>query len=375
VALSGLRIGGRLDRYVAKLFALSYVAAFLLVVGLYVIIDLSVNLEDYLADRGDGTTAGITTVARYYLLHLPFLYLEMSPFVTLVAGLFTGTRLVKSNEVVAALGAGISARRLLAPVVAGALALAGGMYVLREVATDGIGRRRDALREYLQEQQDVLAYENLIVRDEHGERVRLRRFFPSGADGNGEPEGIGVLARFQRADATVTIDARRMHDPVRVGGRWRWKLDGGVRTVDDAAGREREDIAVFDAVDVGPVDVEREYRGRERPLDLSRSEATALLKRDPDNLQYQTVRQYHVTFPLAGLVLLLVGIPFVAGQQRGGGVERVAVGVLLCIAYFAVDFITRTLGITGQIGPIYAAWFPFVFFGSLGAVLYGTMRS
>jgi lipopolysaccharide export system permease protein len=87
------------------------------------------------------------------------------------------------------------------------------------------------------------------------------------------------------------------------------------------------------------------------------------------------VRQYHLTFPLAGLVLLLVGLPFLMGQERGRGVERVAVGILICIAYFAVDFVARTLGITGQIGPIYAAWFPFVFFGSLGAVLYGTMRS
>jgi lipopolysaccharide export system permease protein len=375
VAVRALRVGGRLDRYVARLFALSYLAAFLLVVGLYVIIDLSVNLDDYLAERADGSTASLALIGRYYLLHLPFLYLEMSPFVTLVAGLFTGTRLLKSNEMVAALGAGISSRRMLAPVLCGAALLAGGMFVLREVATDGIGRERDALREYLQQQRDVLSYRNLFVRDEYGQRLRLREYFPTGRDGVSGPEGFGLLARFMRSDAMVAIDADRMHAPGFADGRWHWKLDGGALTFVDSGGRDRREIGSFFEVDVGPDDIERAYRGRERPLDLSRAEATSLLARNPDNLQYQTVRQYHLTFPLAGLILLLVGMPFVVGQQRGHGVERVAVGVLLCIGYFAVDFITRTLGITGQIGPIYAAWFPFVLFGSLGAVLYGTMRS
>jgi lipopolysaccharide export system permease protein len=372
VAVSALRIGGRLDRYVARLFALSYLTAFLLVVGLYVIIDLSVNLDDYLSERPDGTTAGIATIGRYYVVHLPFLYLEMSPFVTLVAGLFAATRLVKNNEVVAALGAGVSARRLLAPICVGAVLLAAGMFLLRERATDTVGRERDALRELLQEHRDVLSYRNLWVRDARGNRLYVREYLPEAETG---PEASGLLAHFPDGAARVAIDAQRMHSPRRVDGRWRWSLDGGYHTRVDAAAREREPVDAFDAVDVGPDDFETAYRGRERPLDLTFAEATSLHERDPDNLQYRTVRQYHLTFPLAGLVLLLVGLPFLMGQERGRGVERVAVGILICIAYFAVDFVARTLGITGQIGPIYAAWFPFVFFGSLGAVLYGTMRS
>jgi lipopolysaccharide export system permease protein len=372
VAVRRLRLGGRLDRYVAHLFALSYLAAFLLVVGLYVIIDLSVNLDDYLGERPDGSTASLATIGRYYLLHLPFLYLEMSPFVTLVAGLFAATRLVKDNEIVAALGAGVSSRRLLAPILLGALLLAGGMFVLRETATDSVGRERDALRELLQEHRDVLSYRNLWVRDAREQRLYVREYLQEGETG---PEALGLLAHFTEGDARVAIDAQRMHSPRRVDGRWRWSLDQGYHTRVDATAREREPIDTFDVVDVGPDDFETAYRGRERPLDLTFAEATSLLARDPDNLQYRTVRQYHLTFPLAGLVLLLVGLPFLMGQERGHGVERVGVGILICIAYFAVDFVARTLGITGQIGPIYAAWFPFVFFGSLGAVLYGTMRS
>jgi len=110
-------------------------------------------------------------------------------------------------------------------------------------------------------------------------------------------------------------------------------------------------------------------------MDLSFSECLRLLDRDPDNSGFQTLLQYHLTFPLAGLVLLSVGLPFVASQRRGRGMERVAAGLVLCVAYFGADFVCRTLGLQGHLGPIHAGWLPILFFGSLGTVMLGGMRS
>jgi lipopolysaccharide export system permease protein len=122
---------GRLDRYVAWLFALSYAAAFFLVVGLFVIIDMATNLDEYLTPDKSGYVPPTAMVGEFYVLQLPFLYLQMSPYVTLLAGMFTAARLSRSNEVVAALNAGISVRRLLFPVYLGASLLAVGMFLLR----------------------------------------------------------------------------------------------------------------------------------------------------------------------------------------------------------------------------------------------------
>ena len=44
-----LALGSRLDRYVLQLYALSYAAAFFLVVGLFLILDMATHLDDYLA--------------------------------------------------------------------------------------------------------------------------------------------------------------------------------------------------------------------------------------------------------------------------------------------------------------------------------------
>ncbi len=369
MALRWLPIGGRLDRYVARLFAQSYLAAFFLVIGLYVVLDLSVNLDEYLQPGAGAAKPSMLLVARYYALHVPFLYLEMSPFVTLVAGLFSAARCVRDNELVAALGAGISARRLFAPVLCGAVLCAVGMFALREWATSSLSRERDLLRERLLEQEQEVVYRNLWVRDDAGQRLRVEEFRPAQA------EGRGLLAYFTTDKATVTVDAEVMRDARRVDGRWTWTLEQGVRTFADGTGRRKEALGEFQGVDVGPRDFELAQRGAERALDLSYAEASLLHRRDPDNLQYRTVRQYHLTFPLAGLALLLVGLPFLVGQERGRGIERFGIGVLLCMAYFVVDIVARTLGLQGELGPLYAAWFPLVLFGSLGIVLFSSMRT
>ncbi|MCZ6598298.1 MAG: LptF/LptG family permease [Planctomycetota bacterium] len=369
-----LMVGGRLDRYVARLFAASYLAALLLVVGLFLILNMAVDLDEFLEPGDDGTSPSMGLVLRYYALKLPFYYLEMSPFVTLVAGLFTAARLSRQNEVVAVLNAGVSSRRLLAPVFLGATLLAGGMFVLRELATEKLGAERDRIHDYLEHRRPHLITGPLWVRGSAGERVRIDEYVSAPAE-EGGPEIRGLSCFRRIGEAAVVIYASVARDPRLADGHWTWQLEGGRQVLVEADQQRPQPLAVFDAVDFGPKDVEMARRGRDQPLELSFAEVHELLARDPTNLQYRMVRQYHLTFPLAGLVLLLVGMPFVMGQERGRNVERIASGLLLCMVYFGTDFVARTLGLQGQIGPLYAAWLPILLFGSLGAVLYAGMRS
>ena len=41
------------------------------------------------------------------------------------------------------------------------------------------------------------------------------------------------------------------------------------------------------------------------------------MRRDPTDTSYQTLWHYHLTFPLANLILLLVGIPLMFNYERG----------------------------------------------------------
>lgn len=371
--LRRLKLGGHIDRYVARLFVQSYLTAFLLVVGLFLILDMATNLDDYLEVDEDGQGPAAIQVVRFYALQIPFLYLEMSPFVTLIAGLFATSRLSKANEIVAVLGAGVSSRRLLAPLLVCASVLALGMFGLREWATGSLGLQRDALREELLERRERPEYRGIWVRSAEGVTVRVPSFEPGGGP-NGEPLVRGLSSQVERDGVLHVVEAdQALAIPPYDEGRWR--LVGGRVLRVSERGQERDTVDTLTGVTFTPEDVLLFHKAMAEPLELSFGGAWKVLARRPDDTRVRTALHYHLTFPLAGLVLLLVGLPFLVGQERGRGPERVAAGLFLCVAYFGFDFVTRTLGLHGTIGPIHAGWLTVVLFGCLGVVLYGSMRA
>ena len=134
-------------------------------------------------------------------------------------------------------------------------------------------------------------------------------------------------------------------------------------------------IETLTGVSFTPKTVLIAVKGQERAMELSFTEIDELASRDPDNTEYLTLLQYHLTFPLSNIVLLLVALPFLVGRKRGRNIEGLVAGCLLCVLYFSVDFVTRSLGTEGALSPLMASWLPVILFGSLGAVLYDSMRT
>lgn len=375
-----LRIAGRLDRYVGGLFITSYATAFLLVVGLFLILDMASNLDEYLEPWPDGSRVSSLLIAWYYLLDVPFLFMQVAPFVTLVAGLFTVSKLLKMNEIVAMLGAGVSSWRLLAPVFCLGAVSAVFNFGLREAASTLIASPRDALRHVLEEKSTDLVYSNLWVRDLNGSAVRLEEFRPSstlaaasGATEEAAPRVRGLEAILRSPSHWSSIQAVSAAFLPR-GSEMGWKLEGGLH--EEVAGSQRtEAVEWLDGFEFTPELAVTYWRAREYPLELSFSEVRELSRRNPDDVVYQTLSQYHLTFPLANLVLLLVGIPLLMRRDRRRATEGIATGAILCVFYFAADFVLRNLGLQGSLDPLFAAWLPVLVFGSLGLVLYDSMRS
>jgi lipopolysaccharide export LptBFGC system permease protein LptF len=363
--------GGHLDRYIGRLFVASYATALLLVVGLALIFDLTAHLS-YFERWEDGTDPGAWTVARFYLLNTPFVFLQVAPYVTLTAGLFTLSRLTKHNEVIASLASGISAHRTLLPVLGGALLVGGGMFALREYATEALGSEREALRDYLDKQRVEPVYENVWVRDQAGNYARMSEFRPHAAEfGTAEIRGLLAMMRAGGAWTRITADRALWQEQ---GARKGWLLVHGEREIVDLK-QSRQAVQWLEDITIPPEDIAVWIKSREHPLELSFGEVNALLERDPDSASLQTLLQYHLTFPLANLVLLLVALPFMLGRERGRAVEGIMLGLICCVFYFCTEFIARQLGVEGVLSPLFASWLPILLFGSLGIALFDSMRT
>lgn len=371
--LARLRLLGHIDRYVGSLFVASYATALLLVVGLAFIMDLANDLE-FFETWEDGSRAPASAIVRYYLLSLPFVYLQVAPFVTVTAGLFTATRLVKNDEVVAALNAGVSAQRVFLMAVLGSFVAAFAMFFLREACTEAFSYRRDALHDMLDEHRNERVIEELWLREGFS-AIRLGEFRPS--TGGPEPFAeIRDLLVLQREGQVYTeqVASRAVWVSGQEGPFWLLE-DGELRREQPGHEPFARRISEIEGVAFTPQDALLSWRGRENPMELSFSETLALVTHDPDNVQLQTLLQYHLTFPLANVVLLLVALPFLLTHRRGAGGEGLTAGILLCVFYFCTDFTTRSLGMEGACSPMVAAWLPILLFGSLGAALYEGMST
>ncbi|MFT5287690.1 MAG: lipopolysaccharide export system permease protein [Planctomycetota bacterium] len=369
---SKLKIGGLLDRYVLVLFTASYSIAFFLVIGMFLILDMVGHLDDFMEVGPDGSVAASTEIIRYYLYNTPFVYLQVAPFVTLIAGLFTASKLVRNNEIVAALNAGVSAQRLIAPILVGGGILAAGMFGLREWATEGFGYRRDLALHRIVEREPELVYEQIWLKLPHDSGTNLIRIeeFRDSSEEGGQAVITGLVATIKTEVGLSTINAK---SAVYENGDWHLK-DGTYQVVEGPEENPRK-IEWLGDVKFTPRDVYVQWKGQERPLDLSFQETTELWRRDPDNVQFQTLVEYLKTFPLANIVLLLVGLPFLVSYGRSRRSERMVAGFLLCVFYFAADFVTRSLGMQGSLSPLMASWLPVLFFGSLGVVIFSSMRT
>src|SRR5690606_6600062 len=111
-----------IDRYVLTLFLKNYLISFLVLVGLYIVMDMVFQFDE-LAELQEQTGAsGIASfvaiagqVARFYFYNSFMIFAHLSGIIPVVAATFTLMRLARFNELVAILAAGVPLVRVAAP--------------------------------------------------------------------------------------------------------------------------------------------------------------------------------------------------------------------------------------------------------------------
>lgn len=119
-----------LDRYIIKQFLQNYAILCVVLSGLYVLVDLIVDLDEFLkagrehADRMGGMLAGTAWVmADYYGPVLLLIFSAMSGLLVVAAMGFTIAQLQRNREITAILASGISLYRVAAPVLIAGFAI------------------------------------------------------------------------------------------------------------------------------------------------------------------------------------------------------------------------------------------------------------
>jgi lipopolysaccharide export LptBFGC system permease protein LptF len=187
------------------------------------------------------------------------------------------------------------------------------------------------------------------------------------------PEIRGLVTILRSADRFSSTEAASARYEERNGVTAWWLQNGWHREV--VGVDKQRPVERLVGFEFTPELVLAANRADKNPTELSYAEAQALALRDPDNLRYRMMMQYDFAFPLSNVVLLCIGLPYLMRRARGKPIEGVIAGSLLCVFYFAADFVLKNLGLQGALDPYLAAWLPIVAFGSLGIASYVTMDS
>jgi lipopolysaccharide export system permease protein len=282
--------------------------------------------------------------------------------VTVIGCNFAISRLMTQNEVQPMLFVGRSMARVLRPaLICGALVglamAACWQWVVPHIAAE-VAEAQGAFLGGDRTIKNVV----LETRSEQGfAGLRVRHYDPE----RRELEGVQLLRVGRAFDDPRLICADRARWDERLRD-WRLELD----TKDGI-----KDIAVLGTPDWTPKVIRQ--RGQENidPDVFSYDELLEMRRARPNRVDVAMALHRHVTYPLANLILLLLALPFAIHFERGGRVERVLGAIGVCAAYLLFDLICQNLGHTGYLHPVVAAWSPTILFGSLGVMMFSSLRS
>ena len=321
-----------IDRYVILSFLRNYVISFVVLVGMYVVMDMVFNfnhLVDVQSGAGGATPSvfsALYDIFDYYFYQCFLIFVHLSGVIPVVAAAFTLMRLSRFNELTAMLAAGVPLLRIAAPIILVAVILNGLLLVDQELVIPlmipKLTREHDEVHRVARTYYSIEA-----MQDASGGLVYAARYFPNPTGKSPYMLALDVIERQpqQRAvdGATQTLMVPAGHlqadeahwDPQEQ----RWDLTNGRRV----SGLLSERVSAPRAEPIYKSNVTPEeialYRSGNFVELLPTSRIDQLLDRPNlyGKLDLLRVKHWRFTQPLMNIVLLLLAIPCVLTREPG----------------------------------------------------------
>ncbi|MGH7477714.1 MAG: LptF/LptG family permease [Longimicrobiales bacterium] len=354
-----------LDRYVIAEFARIFVVASLAVPFLFILGDITDNLDSF---QRQGLTG--REIWLNYFYQLPLFVLYGLPIAALIATVFTVNAMTRHSEIAAAKASGVSFHRLFAtlPLLGVLLTLAG--LALAELVPIGNRLRREAIGDT----EPVSAgRQDFVYSARDGQTYAIRRLTLASAritgiaverEGN-EPDVPGMQIVAQQA--IYRPDERA------------WLFVNGYMRLFYGPGAER--TMRFDQLrPLGFRETPEQLLAIPRePEDMGYNELGEFIeiieRSGGDPLDLKVERAQKIALPLATLVIILFAAPLATSSQRGGAAYGVGISLAITIVYLMLFKIAGAAGATGGLPPWTAAWLPNAVFAVAAGVLVVRVRT
>jgi lipopolysaccharide export system permease protein len=373
-----------LDRYVAKNFLVGYGIALCVLLGLRIIIDLFVKIDEFTEHIDLGTMAVLKNILIFYGLNCTLYFRDFAGMITVVAAAFSFSRMVRSNELVAVMASGVSLKRVIGPIVFLAVLLTGVLVADQEFViprlADKLVRSHDAIPG--QESYDVR-----FITDGNGSLICSQRFDVETSTLQkptilqrrltSRPGVWEFVARIDAGKAVYNEQAGRWDlysiDPN--SGQW---APYGVR-IERGAQSEPQKIASYES-DLTAKAIPVMRKSEQKTL-LSLVQLNALAAQGTqirDQAQLYSQKHFRITDPLINLVMLMISLPILVCRDPKSMKSAVLISFSLTGACFITTFVCKILAtevVFDKVMPELWAWLPVFIFMPVAFIELDSMKT
>ncbi len=368
-----------LDRYIIKSFLVNYLLALAVMVGMYVLLDLIVNVQDFAKgvvyggpDQGGNSAWDIASdMLNYYFFQLPVIFQQVSGAVPTLAAGFTMMRMTRHHELTAMLASGVSLYRVAAPIILISTLLAAVHVTNQELVISQPYMIQKVMRKHDEVRQATNRNEPLyFIKDTDGSLLSARDYDPAAKT----MENVSIIYRDD--------SGRSIRHKVAQSAAWKipagenteaWVLSNVVEQ-DDTGKNVASRVAIHAPTEIDRTSLTPEQLNlvlSNKAVDyLSSEKVWELARVSPEVNRPLLFKIMHLRFtqPLMNIVMLLIGIPFLLTREPNRLVWNMAFCTAVSAVVFVSTFVIFQMGGT-QVDPLLAAWLPVLIFGPFALVM------
>jgi lipopolysaccharide export system permease protein len=365
-----------IDKYVTKNFLIGYFISFLVLMGLRIMIDLFVNIDEFMENSQLGTVQVLANIASYYSRYSLLYFRDFAGMITVVAAVFSLGKMTKNNELVAIMASGMSLKRVIAPILFLSLAFAGLHVIDQEFfippMADKLVRSQDTVTE-------TLSYDMWFISDSQGNLFCSPQFKVKEA----VIQNPTIITRTKKNNQTILWDVTGI---IKADSAYydldtkSWILNNGVFM---AVSRELSDKP-YQTVkscksDLTPKDIPVRRKSTHMDL-LSSYDLMKLARQSPKDLaKLYAQKNFRITDPIINFIMLMISLPILVCRDPKGLKSAVFISFGLTGMCYIMTFVSKIFAseitIAGRVVPELWAWMPIFIFLPIAFIELDSMKT
>ncbi|MDH4239347.1 MAG: LptF/LptG family permease [Phycisphaerae bacterium] len=362
-----------LDKYIAKNFLISYAIVFCVMIGLRIVIDLFLSLDEFTEQTDLGTLEIVKNILSFYSLHSTLYFRDFAGMITVFAAVFSLYKMVQTNELVAVMASGISLKRVIGPIVILALMLTGLFVIDQELIIPPLSDK------LVRSQDDIPGQESYnvwFIIDANGSLISSPKFDVK----TSTLHNPTIIVRSKIPESPIwrvigRISAERAIDINNTG---KWILING-RFIEKDPGKVAQPRASYTS-DITPKDIPVRLKSRHLSLLSSTQLAVLAAQRTKikDRAQLYSQMHFRITEPFINIAMLMICLPILVCRDPKSMKSAIVISFGVTTACFITTFVCKMLATEvffDHVMPELWAWLPVVIFLPIAFIELDSMKT